>query len=334
MCLFNKLHRNPKYKPNKKNGFNPPTPKDGRVAYVPIGCGDCMECRRQKAQEWRVRLSEDIKTNTNGKFITLTFSNESIKELSKEIDATGYARDNAIATLGIRRFTERWRKKYTKTIRHWLVTELGHQGTENVHMHGIIWTNETYETIEKFWKYGFIWPRPNERKLTYVNGKTVNYCVKYVNKIDYDHQCYKPIILTSNGIGGNYMKSGNHKRNKFKGVETRETYITSTGHEMGLPIYWRNKIYTDEEREQLWLNRLDKKERWINGERIDISNGEEAYEKAQKWHQEQNKMLGYGNGTATWDKVEYENAKRNMMHEHRVNNTKPIKYEKWKTHRS
>ena len=34
-----------------------------------------------------------------------------------------------------------------------------------------------------------------------------------------------------------------------------------------------NKIYTDKERELLWLQMLDKKERYVCGERIDISNG-------------------------------------------------------------
>ena len=30
-----------------------------------------------------------------------------------------------------------------------------------------------------------------------------------------------------------------------------------------MPIYWRNKIYNDEEREKLWLYKLNKQERYI-----------------------------------------------------------------------
>ena len=41
----------------------------------------CMECRKQKAREWQIRMCEEIKENKNGKFITFTFSNESIIEL-------------------------------------------------------------------------------------------------------------------------------------------------------------------------------------------------------------------------------------------------------------
>ena len=40
--------KNPKYLPNKKNNNNPPEITDERVKYVPVGCGNCMECRKQK----------------------------------------------------------------------------------------------------------------------------------------------------------------------------------------------------------------------------------------------------------------------------------------------
>ena len=154
---------------------------------VPIGCGECKECRKAKQREWQVRLKEDIKHNKNGKFITLTFSNKSITELTKEVtkkttkiktgirsswvDKNGklchrykykfiteeipikaYDLDNAIAKLAVRKFNERWRKKYGKAVRHWLVTELGHNGTENIHLHGIIWA-EDISKLRDLWGY-------------------------------------------------------------------------------------------------------------------------------------------------------------------------------------
>ena len=157
MCLYPKLIDNPKYKANKKNGGIIPPVVDERVKLVPIKCGKCMECRKQIAREWQVRLLEEVKENKNGIFVTLTFSNESIVELiektKKVKDKTtgkyyelsineleGYEKDNAICAKAVRLFLERWRKKYKKSIRHWLVSEIGHNGTENVHLHGIIWS--------------------------------------------------------------------------------------------------------------------------------------------------------------------------------------------------
>ena len=126
-----------------------------------------MECRKQKSREWQVRLSEDIKTNTNGKFITLTFNNKEYTKLWHEVSRKGYKGyelDNEIATLAVRRFLERWRKEYKKSIRHWLITELGHQGTEHLHLHGIIWTDEKLDKVEEIWKYGFMWKGEGDKK--------------------------------------------------------------------------------------------------------------------------------------------------------------------------
>ena len=146
MCLYPKLVDNPKYKVNAKNGGHVPPLKDERVKKVPIGCGYCYECLRKKSNEWRVRLMEELKLRKNGKFVTLTFSDEAFKYLSKKVEGReGYTLDNEIATYAVRRFLERWRKKYKKSVRHWLITELGHNGTENVHLHGIIFTDDINE---------------------------------------------------------------------------------------------------------------------------------------------------------------------------------------------
>lgn len=166
MCLYPKLIKNPKYRANKKNGGRVPPISDKRAEMVPIGCGKCIECRKQKAREWQIRMAEEIKLNKNGKFVTLTFSNESLIELKNaldiKIDATNektreQVTENAIATLAVRRFLERWRRKYKKSVRHWLVTELGHENTKRIHLHGIIWTDEPTEVIEERWGYGHIW---------------------------------------------------------------------------------------------------------------------------------------------------------------------------------
>lgn len=334
MCLYPKLIRNPKYTSTKKNGGNIPPVKDPRVLMVPVGCGKCIECRKQEKTKWQVRLLEDVRHNNNAKFVTLTFSNKSIAELTKEIKGLkGYDLDNEIATLATRRFLERWRKKYKKSLRHWFITELGHEGTEHIHMHGIIWSNEELDKkltkhktqlldeAEKVWQYGWIWKGKKRNDGTYqnfVNEKTVNYLTKYVHKIDKDHEYYKAKVLTSAGIGSDYLKREDSNRHAYKGTETKETYKTRTGHEIGMPIYWKNKVWTEEEREQLWLLKLDKQERWICGEKVDISNGEEEYYKLLDWHRQRNKRLGYGDDSINWDKKKYENERRQLKINERI----------------
>jgi hypothetical protein len=339
MCLFGAIYPNNRYTPNKKNGGIIPPVYDDRILSVAIGCGNCIECRKQKARDWQVRLQEDIKTYTNGKMITLTFSNTAIQNIDKQIPTTyqkynklkktyedypliGYKRDNAIAKYAVHHFRERWRKENKTSIRHWLITELGHRGTENIHMHGIVWTDEPYFIIRSKWAYGHIWPRPGQENKTYVNEKTINYTIKYVHKIDWQHRYYKPAILTSPGIGANYIGTYNANRNKFNEEgDTIETYKTTSGHNIAMPTYWRNKIYNDDEREKLWLIMLDKNERWICGEKVDITKGSEDYFNILKYHRERNKQLGYGDNKKEWSRIEEEEARRIYLLKKRMEKT-------------
>lgn len=329
MCLYPRIVKNPKYEPNKKNKGVVPPIKDSRVMGVPIGCGKCIECSKQKKREWQVRLLEDVRHNKNGVFVTLTFSNKSIKELTEAIaeqqtkkdeeQLKGYELDNAIATIAVRRFVERWRKEFKKSVRHWLVTELGHNGTENIHLHGIIWTNKGISKIKKHWKYGYIYPNTKEeRQINWVNEITVNYITKYIAKQDQKHKEYKPKILTSAGIGRGYLEREDAELNVFNGTETKETYTTKTGHEIAMPIYWRNHIYTEEEREKLWLQKLDKQEMWIMGERVDISEGTEELQELINYYRLKNERLGYGNNEGKWDRKKYEEERRILLHQKRM----------------
>ena len=49
-----------------------------------------------------------------------------------------------------------------------------------------------------------------------------------------------------------------------------------------MPLYYRNKIYSEEEREKLWIEKLNKGERWIGGSCIRRKNykSDEEFENA------------------------------------------------------
>ena len=59
------------------------------------------------------------------------------------------------------------------------------------------------------------------------------------------------------------LESINARNNKFKGSETNETYRLPNGAKLNLPIYYRNAIYTEEEREALFLSKVEKGIVWI-----------------------------------------------------------------------
>lgn len=290
-------------------------------------------------------MAEELRHNKNGVMVTLTFSNESIRELHKdckyklkikpfkkwpykfhvkqykkpvkeEFNLQGYALDNAIATLAVRRFNERWRKTENKALRHWLVTELGHNGTENIHLHGIVWTDKR-EIIASKWKYGYVFLG------NFVNERTVNYIVKYVSKLDLKHKTYKSITLSSPGIGKAYTDRHESRKNKYIEGNTDETYRMRNGGKVGLPIYYRNKIYSEEERERLWLEKLDKEERYVDKTKVDVSTKEGMIEyfNLVRHAREKNNKLGYGCEMRDWNREKYENEIRRIKIMTRINRT-------------
>jgi hypothetical protein len=339
MCLYPQLIENSKYKSNEKNGGVIPRPTDERVLFVPVGCGKCMECKKKKANGWRVRLSEEVRSDKSGKFVALTFSDDSLKELCSRIEKNevragrllersvngleGYNLDNEIATIAVRYFLERWRKKYKKSVKHWFVTELGQTKTERIHLHGIMWTNVDGVEMSKLWKYGIL--TIGKRKyfdgkqldwndLGYVGDDSVNYIVKYVHKQDLKHKNYLSKILTSSGIGKGYLDRSNAKGNVYNSEKTYEVYTARNGNKYSLPIYYRNSIYSDDERERLWLNMLDKEVRFVDGVEIDVSKGLDKYYEALEEARNKNVRLGFGNDEVNWSKRYYESGLRMLKY--------------------
>lgn len=290
MCLYTKYITNPKYLPNKKNNYNPPACKDRRLLYVPIKCGKCMECRKQNQSQWVVRLSEEIRKNPEALFVTLTFNEESYKEL-----AAITKNENEMCRIALRKMLENYRVQNKHTIRHWVATELGDDG--RIHMHGIFWTDR--KVIEKYWKYGFIFIG------TWVNEQTIFYITKYIMKVSTVDKNFTPKILCSKGIGANYLNRYDVHNNRYKEKRTDESYRLRDGRKISLPDYYKRKIYSEKEREKLWIEKQERGYRYIMGEKVNVDNEQEYFsllnfyrekakrilnEKPQDWDREKHKI--------------------------------------------
>ena len=134
MCLYPKLIKNKRYCNTKKNKGIIPRCPDERLKYVTAACGKCYECRKQR--QWVVRMSEESRQTPNAYFLTLTVDDKSYKQLKRKYNLKD---DNDIATKAIRLCLERVRKQTGKSIKHWFITELGHEKTERLHLHGAIY---------------------------------------------------------------------------------------------------------------------------------------------------------------------------------------------------
>ena len=57
--------------------YNPVTIYDnrGRLFDKKVSCRKCLECRQTRANEWAVRMTEELKNHTESCYITLTYRN-------------------------------------------------------------------------------------------------------------------------------------------------------------------------------------------------------------------------------------------------------------------
>ena len=340
MCLYPRKIQNKKYVPNQKNGGVVPTLPvigydennheiyDERICTVEIPCGRCIECCAQKAREWQVRLGEEIKDWKYMYFVTFTFSPEGLREI---LFKHNIKECNAAAAFALRHSLERYRKDTKKSYRHWFITELGHEGTERIHIHGIIFMEkpQEFQKIEeintptghgwmcrwKYWKYGHIFVGD------YVNERSINYVVKYMEKIDEDHKTFVGQILCSPGIGRRYidfLKKTGQQPFTYRPKQTRDYYRLNNGSKVKLPKYYGNKVWTEEERELKWRDFLDREAQTIQGNTYYYRETKNAtlgniIGKAQ----ENNKFLGYGNDSKEWRKQDHNLTKRMLQDQER-----------------
>jgi hypothetical protein len=294
MCLYPKLIKNKRYCKTKKNkGVVPPCP-DERLRYVTAACGKCFECMKQKGRAWQVRLSEEIRQDPKAIFVTLTISDKSWEKIKNAY--IQLSDENCIKKM-VRLFLERVRKKNKKSLKHWLTTERGGTNTERYHLHGLIWGENTKTLIESLWQYGFVFIG------TFVNECTVNYITKYITKTDEKHKDFIPTILCSAGIGAGYLNRSDSELNRYRESKTNETYRLRNGVKLNLPIYYRNKLYTDEEREQLFLEKIKKGKVWIMGQECDIRD-EATYFAMLHDAQKRARQL-HGDDPVKWDEAKY-----------------------------
>lgn len=276
MCLYPKRILNRRFMPNRKNGYNPPICTDERLRYINVECGKCYECRRKKAREWKVRIAEQLKETPQAIFFTGTFTDERIEKLSKKYDIPE-KNVNELATREVRLFMERLRKYNNgKSIKHWIVTEKGHTNTRRIHIHGIFW-HENKQQLS--WLLKQQWIAGYSYQGTYVNMKTVNYIVKYMTKTDLDNPEFNGIILASPGLGKNFINSYDGKKIKYvkknEIQRTIETYRLDNGQKIPLPKYYKYKLFTEEEKELLWIEKIEEGYSYVMGEKHSTKTDEE-----------------------------------------------------------
>lgn len=285
-CLYPSTIVNPHYKVNVFELLDGVFPED---YYITIPCGKCPICRKTKANGWKFRLLQEVNyTNKDAYFLTLTFSDRYYKQFKDKPE-------NAI-----RRFLERYRRRFKVSLRHWFVTELGGENGR-LHFHGIVFFDRTHydmnpsdflgrvvnkksgpgkygsfqriskRTIKKFnrfwrsiWKYGNTW-------VDIVRPETVGYVVKYIMKPSEFDPSFTPRVFVSPGLGKEYI-------NNCPKLVTPCTVIQYDGSTFKLPAYLSRKLIPQDVRKAYlrknWLDPPSQKVYFLGQEYTDVSKAE------------------------------------------------------------
>lgn len=210
--------------------------------HVPVPCGRCPICRKRRVNEWVFRMQKEDEVSTSSHFITLTYDTAFVP-----ITKNGFM---TLKKKDVQDFMKRLRKLeyYRKTgnkIRYYFVGEYGTKN-DRPHYHAIIFNVTDENDIIKAWTQG-------QTHIGTVQGESIAYTVKYLDKPykipvhDRDDR-QKEFSLMSQGLGKNYLTQAVKKYHKD---DVRRNYVTGKGgHKLPMPKYYKDKIFTDEEKRQ------------------------------------------------------------------------------------
>lgn len=221
-----------------------PTPMDIRDTgakynniYKKVPCGHCLVCKSNYRNEWTIRINEEMKIAESAYFVTLTYHPDKIPY--KDETPTLLKKDVQDFHKRLRRFQS---SHSDQKIRFYSVGEYGTE-THRPHYHSIYFnlTENTANAIEEIWQNGQI-------VIAIANEATIHYVTKYlIDKTNYPEEALRPFTLMSRnpGIGNNYI-SRTRKYHKA----TQIPYHTNGDIISNLPRYYKNKIFTEEEKKK------------------------------------------------------------------------------------
>lgn len=216
-----------------------------------------MACLQKRRNEWAFRLKQELKIAESAYFVTLTYDDENLPLYNlrtksffpkKYIPAEPFT--VSLKKMDVQLFLKRLRHDLiefevnpTKKLsglkfKYFIVGEYGTE-TKRPHYHCLFFNINSLQKVDelllKNWKHGHI-------HVGSVTSKSISYTAKYViNKAIQEEDRQSPFAIMSKrpAIGSNYLNthSNYHQTNSvFYGQEN--------GTKIGLPRYYRDKIFS------------------------------------------------------------------------------------------
>lgn len=202
-----------------------------------VPCGKCPDCRQRRVQSWVFRLQQQEKLHSSSVFATLTYAPEHLPRTK-----------NGFRTLvkeDVQKFFKRLRKNTgKKTIRYYACGEYG-ANTWRPHYHAIIFDTD-FDEVYKAWGKGEIY-------IGDTTSESIAYVLKYMCKASKvpahsKDDRLREFSLMSKKMGANYM-SGPVR--KFFTSSQNSFVILPDGYKQALPRYYRDRMFTEKERDAM-----------------------------------------------------------------------------------
>ena len=98
------------------------------------------------------------------------------------------------------------------------------------------------------------------------------------------------------------------KKHVYKKGETIEHYRLRNGSKINLPIYYRNQLFTEEEREMLFLDKINKGIIYVMKQKVHRDDEEYYLQLLEEGRRTEQRI--YGNHTQEWEEQKYLNRLR------------------------
>ena len=207
-----------------------------------LPCGRCIGCRLERSRQWAIRCMHEAKLHDFNSFVTLTYSDDKLPK------------DGSLNVRHFQLFMKRLRRKFGNGIKYFHCGEYSPQ-RRRPHYHAIIFgvSRADVPAFESSWSSGFV----------------------HVGDVSFDSACYvasytlkkmtgpKAYVYEDAGVipefslmsrGGNVKGSGGIGAaycDKNKRFLKDHVFCVVKGNKVALPRYYRDKLFTDLEMEQM-----------------------------------------------------------------------------------
>lgn len=212
--------------------------------YIKVDCGLCVECQRKRGNNWKTRLIDEYHyfldkfPDRKVHFCTLTCAPEFYSDFKENPNRF------------IRLFLERYRKRYGKSFKHWIVSEYGEK-RGRLHLHMIAFgALFDVQELRSLWSYGRVdlQTLKGPQGLTYVSGY-VNKVVKGDKLSKQDIPLFiskdkKTYIWTSPKLGLGYALDYANRR--YHSQNNNRIFIRQreNGSPFSIPRYYLDKLFS------------------------------------------------------------------------------------------